>query len=69
MEDDDVAFRCNLIFQDDGLLADFNADHISTEESSELIEMLNSKFGDYGKFYLGISYRNLFVSGDNETAT
>lgn len=68
MEDDDVAFRCNLIFQEDGLLADFNADHISTEESSELIEMLNSKFGDYGKFYLGISYRNLFVSRDNETA-
>jgi 2,3-bisphosphoglycerate-independent phosphoglycerate mutase len=68
MGEEDVAFRCNFIFEDGGLLADFNADHISTEESSELVETLNSKFGDYGKFYLGVSYRNLFVYRDSETA-
>lgn len=68
MENGDVAFRCNLIYEEDGLLADFNANHISTEESSELIETLNQKLGDYGKFYLGVSYRNLFVYNDQETA-
>lgn len=66
LEDEDVAFRCNFIFQDQGLLADFNADHISTEESSELVEALNQAFYRYGKFYLGTSYRNLFVCKNEE---
>jgi len=57
----EVAFRCNFITAKDGKLADFNADHISTEESKELIKTLNQEFGDAGKFYLGVSYRNLFV--------
>ena len=64
--DGEVAFRCNFIYEADGLLADFNADHISTEESSELIASLNQKFYSYGKFYLGTSYRNLFVCSDGE---
>src|SRR5690606_9729773 len=57
----EVAFRCNFINEEDGLLADFNADHISTEEASELIETLNQTFYSFGKFYLGTSYRNLFI--------
>lgn len=65
----DVAFRCNFIYEEQGLLADFNADHITTEEASELVEALNQSFNDYGKFYLGVSYRNLFVSRDHETAS
>jgi len=60
-----VAFRCNFITEKDGLLQDFNANHISTEESKELINTLNQEFGHIGKFYLGVSYRNLFVF-DNE---
>ncbi|HEY0196045.1 MAG TPA: cofactor-independent phosphoglycerate mutase, partial [Methanobacterium sp.] len=67
--DDEVAFRCNFIYQEDGLLADFNADHITTEEASELVETLNQSFYKYGKFYLGVSYRNLFVIKDHETAS
>ena len=47
-------------------MADFNADHISTEESSELVEALNQAFYRYGKFYLGTSYRNLFVCKNEE---
>jgi 2,3-bisphosphoglycerate-independent phosphoglycerate mutase len=64
----DVAFRCNLITEDSGILYDFNAGHITTLEASEIIETLNQKFYRYGKFYLGTSYRNLFVTKDNETA-
>ncbi len=67
--DGDVAFRCNFIYQEDGLLSNFNADHISTEESSELVETLNQSFYEYGKFYLGVSYRNLFVSEDRQMAS
>lgn len=66
LDDGDVAFRCNFINEENGLLADFNADHITTEESSELIETLNQKFYNFGKFYLGTSYRNLFVCKDQE---
>jgi Predicted phosphoglycerate mutase, AP superfamily len=36
LKEDDVAFRCNLITQKNGLLADFNAGHISTVEAAEL---------------------------------
>lgn len=66
LDDGEVAFRCNFINEENGLLTDFNADHITTEESSELIEALNQKFYNFGKFYLGTSYRNLFVCKDQE---
>lgn len=64
--DTDVAFRLNFINVKDGKINDFTADHISTEEAAELIEALNENFGDYGTFYPGVSYRNLFVIDDME---
>ncbi|MGF7119047.1 cofactor-independent phosphoglycerate mutase [Methanobacterium oryzae] len=63
----EVAFRCNFITEKEGILADFNANHISTEESHELINALNKEFGQIGKFYLGVSYRNLLVVNNEET--
>lgn len=68
MDEQDVAFRCNLITEKSGLLSDFNADHISTVEASEIIETLNTKFHDVGKFYLGTSYRHLFVTKKPKSA-
>ena len=68
LKEDDVAFRCNLITQKNGLLADFNAGHINTTEASEIIERLNQTFFSYGKFYLGTSYRHLFVYKDKDAA-
>lgn len=62
--DNDVAFRLNFINVEDGKINDFTADHISTEEAEELIKALNENFGDIGKFYPGVSYRNLFVIED-----
>lgn len=64
--DTDVAFRLNFINVKEGKINDFTADHISTEEAAELIESLNEHFGDYGTFYPGVSYRNLFVIDDLE---
>ena len=62
----DVIFRCNTIFEKDGVMEDFNAGHITTPEAEELINGLNhyftEKYPDFkGKFYSGISYRHLFV--------
>ncbi len=69
LEDNQVAFRCNFINEEDGLLADFNADHITTLEASELIEALNKIFYRFGKFYLGTSYRNLFVCKNGDMSS
>lgn len=69
LSDGDVAFRCNFITKKDDILEDFNAGHITTTESGELIDVLNLNFEKYGKFYHGISYRNLFVYNKKESAT
>ena len=63
---EDVIFRCNTIFSENGEMDDFNAGHISTEEADELMKGLNEyftrKYPDFkGKFYTGVSYRHLFI--------
>jgi len=60
-KEDELAFRCNFITMEQNRIIDFNADHITTGEASELIEALNQHFYHWGKFYLGTSYRNLFI--------
>ncbi|MCQ2972783.1 MAG: phosphoglycerate mutase, partial [archaeon] len=62
--DRDVIFRCNTIYEEDGLINNFNADHITSEESDVLLkglnEYFNEKYDDFkGKFYTGISYRHI----------
>ncbi len=61
----DVALRCNLITEDNGILADYSAGHIKTSEAKILIDFLNSKLGDEKiKFYPGISYRHILILKD-----
>ncbi len=57
----EFAFRCNLITQKKGRIADYSAGHITTEEAQELITVLNKEFSHLGDFHTGISYRHLFV--------
>jgi 2,3-bisphosphoglycerate-independent phosphoglycerate mutase len=75
--DNEVIFRCNFITEKNGILSDFNAGHITSEEASILINDLNKQFSkeqnpnindDGGKFYSGISYRHLFVKNGPELA-
>ena len=63
---DDIIFRCNLITEENGILDDFNAGHISSDEAAILIKDLNEYFQDKGEFYSGVSYRHLFIRRDNE---
>lgn len=71
-EPTDVIFRCNTITEKDGIMDDFNAGHITSQEAEVLMDALNEYFnekyeGFKGKFYPGISYRHVFVySCDNE---
>ena len=67
---DEVAFRCNLVTVSDGVMQDYSAGHISTEEAHELIAALQAKLGRPGlTFHGGVSYRHLLVWKDGPTDT
>ena len=59
----DVAWRCNLVYvSDDGILRDYSAGHIRTEDAAELMAALKAEFDSpQVTFYSGVSYRNLLV--------
>jgi 2,3-bisphosphoglycerate-independent phosphoglycerate mutase len=57
---DDIAFRCNFVTIENGLMKDYSAGHISTEEGQELIEALAPLMPGQ-RLYPGVSYRNLLV--------
>jgi len=58
----DVAFRANVVTLTDGVMEDYSAGHITTEEARELIQELDGKLGsDTIRFYPGVSYRHLMV--------
>jgi 2,3-bisphosphoglycerate-independent phosphoglycerate mutase len=62
LEDEDVAFRCNLITVLGDELVDYSAGHISSKEAKILIEFIDKKMGTQRmKFYPGVSYRHLMV--------
>jgi 2,3-bisphosphoglycerate-independent phosphoglycerate mutase len=61
LEKEDLAFRCNLITEESGAIADYSGGHITTEEAQELMSVVRKNYGHLGDFYVGISYRHLFV--------
>jgi 2,3-bisphosphoglycerate-independent phosphoglycerate mutase len=59
---DDVAFRANFVTLENGLMKDYSAGHITSEEAAELIKILDDKLGNNKvRFYPGVSYRHLMV--------
>lgn len=61
----DIALRCNFVTINNDNLIDYSAGHITTKETSILIDFLNQKLGTQKiKFYCGVSYRNLLVIKD-----
>lgn len=69
----ELAFRCNLVTAEQGLMKDFCADHISTAEAKTLLESLGGhlkqKFNGDFRFYpgKGTGYRNLMVCADRDS--
>jgi 2,3-bisphosphoglycerate-independent phosphoglycerate mutase len=68
LENDDIAFRCNLITEKNGLLVDYSAGHISSEEACILIEAVDSELANNCRFHSGMSYRHLLVMKRGENA-
>jgi len=62
LKESDVAFRCNLITEQNGRIHDYSGGHVTTGEAKELIKTLNKELGRFGKFYASVSYRNIFVT-------
>jgi 2,3-bisphosphoglycerate-independent phosphoglycerate mutase len=56
----DIAFRCNFVTIESGIMQDYSAGHITTEEGRELIEALQPLMPER-RLYPGVSYRNLLV--------
>jgi 2,3-bisphosphoglycerate-independent phosphoglycerate mutase len=63
LRENDAAYRCNLITEKDGVIVDYSAGHITTEESSKLLASINKAFGKLGKieFYSGLDYRHFLI--------
>ena len=61
--ENDAAYRCNLITEKKGVIIDYSAGHITTEESSKLIASVNKAFGKLGKieFCPGLDYRHFLI--------
>ncbi|MBE6631141.1 MAG: cofactor-independent phosphoglycerate mutase [Ruminococcaceae bacterium] len=72
MDEDQTAFRCNLVTLSEGdceyehrIMIDNSADEISTEEADELIKAIDEALGDSVKsFHTGISYRHCLLWKD-----
>ena len=57
-----VAFRCNTLTVENGVMVDHSADHITTDESAQLIKTVSERLGGNGiSFHAGVSYRHIAV--------
>ena len=56
----DVAYRCNLVTVENGVMADFSAGHISSGEGAALLASLQEACPEV-RLHPGVSYRNLLV--------
>jgi 2,3-bisphosphoglycerate-independent phosphoglycerate mutase len=63
LKEKDTAFRCNLITEEDGILVDYSADHITSRDSSKLIETLKKTLEKPNEmeFFSGLDYRHFLI--------
>lgn len=65
LKENETAFRCNFITEENDVLIDYSAGHITTKEAHVLIKVLNRALADDSvRFYPGVSYRHLMVVKD-----
>jgi 2,3-bisphosphoglycerate-independent phosphoglycerate mutase len=63
--DDQVAYRCNLVRVDDGVMVDFAGGHPSSDDAARVIAALDRELGDERvRFHAGVQYRHLLTAPD-----
>ncbi len=59
---DELAFRCNLVSEEDGILTDYSAGHVTTEEATVLVRDLQKQLGtEVISFRPGKQYRHIML--------
>jgi 2,3-bisphosphoglycerate-independent phosphoglycerate mutase len=68
---DQVAFRCNLLTLENGVMKDFTAGHISSEEGAAIVATLNERLAGAFPvvFHNGVGYRHLCIATASESCT
>ncbi|MCM8817999.1 MAG: cofactor-independent phosphoglycerate mutase [Candidatus Omnitrophica bacterium] len=62
LQEDEIAFRCNLICVENGKIKSYSAGYISNQEAKELINFLNETLGNKEvKFYPGLGFKNILI--------
>lgn len=65
LTDGETAFRCNLVHVADGIMRDYSAGHITSEESRRVIARLDKSLGDpQTRFHPGLGYRHILTLRD-----
>jgi 2,3-bisphosphoglycerate-independent phosphoglycerate mutase len=64
---DDIAFRCNFVTVINGIMKDYSAGHITSDEGHELIKALKPLMPS-SRLFAGVGYRNLLILKAGETA-
>jgi 2,3-bisphosphoglycerate-independent phosphoglycerate mutase len=59
---DRVAFRCNLVRVDDGVMTDFAGGHPTSGQAAPVIDALESELGGTVSFHPGVQYRHIVVA-------
>lgn len=67
LAEDDIAFRCNFVTVINGIMSDYSAGHITSDEGHELIKALKPLMPEK-RLYPGVSYRNLLILKAGESA-
>ena len=64
LDDDQVAYRCNLVtVGPNGTMVDFAGGHPTTEAAADVIEALQKELGGNGvEFHPGVQYRHILVT-------
>ncbi len=63
LQENDTAYRCNLITEKDGVIVDYSAGHITSDESSKLIAAVKEAFEKPNEieFFPGLDYRHFLI--------
>lgn len=62
LNENDAAFRCNLITEKNGILVDYSAGHITSKEASELIQALKTSLSNSEiELFSGLDYRHFLI--------